>query len=146
MDRNTPRRPSWISGELLAKIRGKNAARRRHQRTHNSTDWNHYAHTRNQTRWETRKAKANFASNLASNAKSNPEAVFKHINSKLKTRPQIPALQYQDTTFSTDKGKATALNNFFGGVFTEETQMIPDFTITRPPRELPPLHITPEEV
>ena len=111
-DPDKPRRPMWIQGDLLKKIREKNAAHRRFSRSKSDEDNKAYCRKRNQTRWDTRKAKSAFERHLAANAKTNPKPVFKYINCRLKTRSQIPTLTSQGRTSATDSEKASMLNDF----------------------------------
>ena len=69
----------------------------------------------------TRSLRKDFENDLAKNAKEKPKLFWKYVNSRLKTRPQIPSLKKPDGSYAaTDQGKADTLNDYFASVFTEE--------------------------
>lgn len=119
------RRPQWITAEVLKKIKEKNRMHRAFKRSGRDTDYIKYCRLRNQTRWETRRAKVKFEKDLASNAKQNPKAVFKYVNSRLKTQQNIPDLDLPNGIAQSDVEKAEALNTFFTSVFTQEDRTLP---------------------
>jgi hypothetical protein len=88
----------------------------------------------------------NYDRELARNAKLNPKAVFRHVNSKLKVRSEVPDLPHDGQIFTSDQAKATALNNYFCSVFTKEKEPIPALQIMPPQQEIADLTITPETV
>ena len=75
---------------------------------------------RNQARRATRQALATFEKEVARCAKTNPKTFYKYINSRTKVRVGISELHTADHRAISDEVKATALNDFFVSVFTNE--------------------------
>ena len=85
-----------------------------------------YNKIRNQVRRLTRKAKKLTERNIANSAKKNPKAFWKYAQSKLKTRASIPEMEVVNedgskTYAKDDKSKADLFQEYFGGVYTKET-------------------------
>ena len=81
--------------------------------------------------WQlTRELRRDYEQELARIAKSKPKAFSKYAKSRLKTKPQIPALSKPDgSKASTPKDKAGTLHAYFFSVFTvEDIQNIPETT------------------
>ena len=76
---------------------------------------------------KTRELRRDYEQELARIAKSKPKAFWKYAKSRLKTKPQIPALSKPDgSKASTPKDQAETLNAYFSSVFTvEDIQNIP---------------------
>jgi hypothetical protein len=144
---NAIKRPKWITEPIKEKIKQKNRAFRVSRKDHhNKKTYNRYCKLRNQIRWETRKARGAHEAKLAREAKVNPKAIFKYIDTRLKTQQNIPDLETPSGTATNDKEKAEALNLFFTSVFTNESLPLPE---TQGPRDLRPItdmHFTPENV
>ena len=121
----TRNRPLWVNNSVLAKIKEKNQAYKQYRQTKSNQNLQVFKKLRNQVRWETRKAKRSYEKQLATNAKENSKAVFKYINSKLKTKTGIPDLDTPQGKATSDIDKANALNNFFSSVFTNENTVLP---------------------
>ena len=92
-----------------------------------------YNKLRNQIRRLTRKAKKLTEKNIAKNAKVNPKQFWKYTQAKLKTRAGIPEIEVkeEDGTISyakDDESKANQFQNYFGGVYTKDTdEEMPNF-------------------
>jgi hypothetical protein len=121
------RKPKWISKDIRTKIKTKNNAYRTSRITKHGDkrDYKQFCKLRNQVRWETRKARGSYKATLAKEAKTNPKAIFKYVNSRLKTQGSIPDLDTQEGTATDDLEKAEALNQFFTSVFTQENPIVP---------------------
>ncbi len=87
-----------------------------------------YKRVRNQVRRLTRKSKKLKEKNIASQAKSNAKAFWSYAQSKMKTKPGIPDLEYQGEIATTDYQKDEVLAEFYSSVFTKEpTTQLPEF-------------------
>ena len=123
-----------MTKEVRSKIKDKNKLHKKYRVSHSSPDYLAYCRARNQAKWLCRKAKTQFEKSLAKDAKSNPRAVFKYVNSKLKTKAGIPELTTPNGVAHTDVSKAEALNSFFCSVFSKDDNMLPptDFPVSSP--------------
>ena len=122
------KKPPWINETLLTKIREKQKAFKKYKLSGMENDYKYFCRLRNQTRWESRKAKKAHEKSLAREAKRNPKPVYKYINSRLKTKSDIPVLHTTQGRAIQDKDKAEALNNYFTSVFTDENPELPNQT------------------
>ena len=120
-------KPPWMNTDALNKIKQKSKAHRRYLKSLSNDDYTTYSRARNQARWECRKAKKQFERCISTEAKKNPKAFYKYVNSKTKTTTGVSNLKTETGMATTDQEKAEALNQFFTGVFTKETQPIPVF-------------------
>jgi hypothetical protein len=145
---NAIKRPKWITETIREKIKQKNQAFRVSRKDHhnNKTKYNLYCKLRNQIRWETRKARGAYEAELAKEAKVNPKAIFKYVNTRLKTQQNIPDLETPSGPATSDKEKAEALNLFFTSVFTNESLPLPETPETRVLHPIPNIRFTPENV
>jgi hypothetical protein len=123
------RKPLWLNGRALDKVRKKRHAFQRYLETREGEDYKAYAKARNQVKWEIKKAMKEFEKKIAQEAKSNPKAFYKYAQSKLKTRVTVSDLKQPDGSLTTsDFEKAETLNSFFSSVFTQEnTEELPTF-------------------
>ncbi len=79
-----------------------------------------YKRVRNQVRRLTRKSKKHKEKNIAAQVKHNPKMFWSYAQSKMKTKPGIPDLEYQGKVATTDLEKAEVLAEFYSSVFTQE--------------------------
>ena len=102
----------------------------RYLASNNRYDRKNYIKCKNDLRQLTRELRRDYEQELARIAKSKPKAFWKYAKSRLKTKPQIPALSKPDgSKASTPKDKAETLNAYFSSVFTvEDIQNIPATT------------------
>ena len=60
--------------------------------------------------------------NLVPNIANNPKSFWRYVNSSLKARSNINAIQHLDGSLtSSDQEKVKLLNSYFSSVFTYET-------------------------
>ena len=111
-------------------------------------DRKNYIKCKNDLRQLTRELRRDDEQKLARIAKSKPKAFWKYAKSRLKTKPQIPALSKPDgSKASTPKDKAETLNAYFSSVFTvEDIQNIPETTSCVVEEVLQTIEITPTVV
>ncbi len=79
-----------------------------------------YKRVRNQVRRLTRKSKKMKEKNIAAESKKNPKMFWSYAQSKMKTKPGIPDLEYEGKVATTDLEKAEVLAEFYSSVFTQE--------------------------
>ena len=112
-------------------------------RSRSSLDYSRYKRSANQLRTETRRLRKDFEARLADELKSNPKAFWRYVNTRMKTKVGIDALECENgSILSSPQDKAEILNRFFTSVFVDEdlitvpslmkraTEELPDFTIT----------------
>ena len=118
------KRPLWMNQTALAKVKKKHQAWKRYLETKSGELYLEYTRARNQAKWETRKAKIAFEKMLAKNVKKNPKQFWGYVNSKRKTKVNIPDLDLKNEKGSprtrNDMEKAELLNQYFKKVFTNE--------------------------
>ena len=101
---------------------------------------------RNQARRATRQALKAFEKEVARCAKTNPKKFYKYISSRTKVRVGISELHTADRRAISDEEKATALNDFFVSVFTNEDTNPPTYEMHRVDTPWPDLKLTHEQV
>ncbi len=95
----------------------------------------------------TRKAKRSKEKNIASQAKTNQKAFWSYAQSKMKTKPGIPDLEYNGKVATTDLQKAEVLADFYSSVFTQEPNtQLPEFPMKEIGEIFPSQPITKDEV
>ena len=155
MEMNTPIKATSKSKKNIymtnAAMRLKNKKSRlwlRYLASKSRYDRNNYIKCKNDLRQLTRKLRRDYEQELARIVKSKPKAFWKYVKSKLKTKPQIPALTKPDgSKASTPKDKAETLNAYFSSVFTvEDIQNIPEITSCAVEEVLQTIEITPVTV
>ena len=118
------KRPLWMNQTALAKVKKKHDAWKRYLETNSGEHYLEYTRARNQAKWATKKAKREFEKTLARNVKKNPKKFWGYVNSKRKTKVNIPDLDKTDDKKSprttNDHEKAEVLNQYFKKVFTKE--------------------------
>lgn len=93
----------------------------KYQRTKSPSDYQLYCQSRNKLRNLTRLLRRKYETKLASNKTSNIKQFWKYINSRLKTRPSINSVKYDDNSITdSDQEKCELFNKFFTSVFTKE--------------------------
>ena len=121
---NIKKKPIWMSYKALTKVKKKHKAWQRYMTTQDGQDYQTYARARNQAKNEVRKALKDYEKSIASEIKTNPKKFWSYVNSKLKTKSEIPQMKKPDGTMTTSN-QEKALNNFFTSVFTKEHGQIP---------------------
>ena len=106
-------------------IKQRDALSRKYMTNRDPNTHAEYNRVRNQVKTLTNKLKKKHEKDLAKSAKKNPEAIWKYIKSKSKTRSDIGELltdQKDPNTRKTDddKEKAEIFAEFFQSVFTKE--------------------------
>jgi ribosomal protein S20 len=142
------RKPLWMNGKALDKVRKKRQAFQRYLETQEGKEYKEYAKFRNQAKWEMKKAMKEFERKIAQEAKANPKAFFKYAQSKLKTRVSVSDLKKPDGSLTSNSfEKADTLNSFFSSVFTQEDAgNLPVFDNREYQTPLDNVNITVEEV
>ena len=132
VDRNIPKRklnqdtyPLPMNSKNQSEIRKKHRMWSRYMETRDEDKKRDYNRQRNKVKGIVRKVQRDKEAEIARESKKNPKKVWKHIKSKLKTKPGITELQFSETdttkgTTKNDKDKAEVLSKFFSSVFTEE--------------------------
>ena len=84
-------------------------------------DYSTFKDASNRLRSLTRNLRRQHETNLVSNIAKNPRSFWRYVNSCLKARPNIDAIQRLDGSLaSSDQEKAELLNSYFSSVFTHE--------------------------
>ena len=126
---NSRQKPLWFTEEVRNKIKKKRRAHKKLGQARTTENQKAYARARNQAKWECEKARSAFEKGIAAEAKENPRAIYKYINTRLKTRSTIPDLIKEDGSLTAnDTEKTQTLNKFFCQVFTQENDNPPDLT------------------
>jgi len=111
------KRPTWLSQDLLVKLKGKKEMHR--QWKQGQVSWEEYKDTAQQCRSGVRKAKVQLELNLTRDAKNNQKGFYRYVRQKRKVKESAPALMNATGKLATtDYEKAEVLNNFFASVFT----------------------------
>ncbi len=147
-NRNQKKKPKWMNGTALSKIKEKRNLYKRYIMTRAGTDFSAYTRARNQVKWECRKAKREFEKQIAREAKPNPKAFYAYARSKMKTKDGVTDLDSaQGGTATTDLEKSKTLNGFFCSVFTKENkENVPLFDTREHGEDLTTFSITTEDV
>ena len=127
-------------------VRKKSEAYKRYLETREDQDYTTYCKARNQARRATRHALKTFDKEVARCAKTNPKTFYKYINSRTKIRVGISELCTADQRAISDEEMATALNDFFLSVFTEEDMNPPACEMHRVDTPCQDLKLTHEQV
>ena len=95
-----------------------------------SETWLQYKKQRNLCSRIIKKSVVDYEHSIAAESKNNHKAVYKYVNSKLKSKDPVRHLLKRDGTLTTtDKEKADVLNEQFSSVFTKENMLnFPDIT------------------
>ena len=84
-------------------------------------DYSSFKDASNRLRSLTRNLRRQHETNLVSNIAKNPRSFWRYVNSSLKARPNIDAIQRLDGSLSSsDQEKAELLNLYFSSVFSHE--------------------------
>ena len=85
------------------------------------TDYTQYTKCRNKLRKMTRQLRKEFELKLAEESKSNPKAFWRYVNTRLKTKTGIDALEDEEgVVHCSPQKKAEILSRYFGSVFVDE--------------------------
>ena len=102
---------------------------RKYTASRSITDYCKFVKCKNHLRNLTQDLRNKFEKSLANNSKNNPKPCWSYVKSKLKTRTKIPTLKKVDGTKAIyAKDKAKALNEFFGSVYQQESNISPPVT------------------
>ncbi|PKU46095.1 rna-directed dna polymerase from mobile element jockey- hypothetical protein [Limosa lapponica baueri] len=113
------RRPVWLSGELLKKLKWKKEVYTEWKK--GLTAWEDYKNVVRVRRDEMRKAKASLELKLARDVKVNKKGFFNCVGGKRTTRENVGLLLNETGAMVTeDAEKAELLNTFFASVFTAQ--------------------------
>ena len=113
------RKPLWMNSEALKKVKKKREAYQRYMETREGREYCEYAKARNQAKWACKKAVRDFERCIAREAKKNPKAFYAYARSKLRTKEGVADLEDKDgEPVTSDRDKASMLNDFFCSVFT----------------------------
>ena len=140
------KKPLWMNERAITKVKKKSEAYKRYIETREGQDYMTYCKARNQARRATRQALKAFEKEVARCAKTNPKKFYKYINSRTKVRVGISELHTADRRTISDEEKATALNDFFVSVFTNEDTNPPTCDMHPVDTPCPDLKLTHEQV
>ena len=127
-DKMKPVKPDWMRYSTENLVKDKHHAWIRYLNTKNADDFERYRIVRNKVTHALKEDRKDFEFKIAKEVKENVKAFWNYVNQKKKNRSKIPELIKKDgTKTSGDKEKADALNDQFSGVFTSESDKIPEF-------------------
>ena len=112
----------WMDSETLTKIRKKHQSYERWLQTKSGVDYQNYCKYRNQATRAIRKAVANFEKEIAKNMKVNPKMFWKYTKTRTKFSEKVAELDIPGGRVSSDKEKASTLNDAFTSIFTKEAK------------------------
>ena len=112
----------WMDSETLTKIRKKHQSYKRWLQTKSGVDYQNYCKYRNQATRAIRKAVANFEKEIAKNMKVNPKMFWKYTKTRTKFSEKVADLDTPGGRVSSDKEKASTLNDAFTSIFTKEAK------------------------
>ena len=143
--------PLWMNQSALAKVKKKHHAWKRYLETTSGEDYLQYTKARNQAKWETRKAQKLYEKKIAKESKKNPKKFWGYVNSKRKSKTNIPDLDKTNGKKShrttNDTEKAELFNQYFKEVFTKEDLVnVPDVERKIIDKMLEEVEITEEKV
>jgi len=110
------RKPAWMNERAFTKTKRKKEAFSRYKDTRDGQHYLEYVKARNAAKSEARKAVRRYEKEIAKRAKKNPNAFYKYVNGKIKTKDNVGVLDSENGEAVTDKEKADLLNNFFCSV------------------------------
>ena len=112
----------WITHNIKKEMRKKDKLHKLANRTHKNRLYEAYRHQRTKVNKLIRQAHNNYINNIIGNSfKDNPKLFWSYIKSNKVENVNIPTLiSNSGETCNSDKAKATALNNQFQSVFTDE--------------------------
>ena len=82
--RKRKKKPIWMTGKAVDKVKAKRKAWRTFLRTQSSEDYKNYAKLRNQARWATRKATSEFEQKVALEGQQYPKAFWNYTRNKIR--------------------------------------------------------------
>ncbi|KFQ78147.1 hypothetical protein N335_09061, partial [Phaethon lepturus] len=111
------KRPAWLSGDLLGKLKGKKEMHR--QWKQGQVSWDEYRDAAWFCRDGVRRAKAQLELNLARDAKNKKKGFYRYVRQKRKVKESVlPLKSKTGKLVTTDEEKAEVLNDFFASVPT----------------------------
>ena len=146
--RPSPYKTPWMSKDALAAVRRKRTRWKKYSYNRNERTRNLYNEAKHIASRECKRAKLDYEKQIAAGIKNDPRSFWRYVQSKLKTKDKIEALQdsTQNLQYSSEE-KAILLNNFFTSVFTQELdQNIPNLPEKVPDTILENIIINPEDV
>ncbi|KFP56696.1 hypothetical protein N322_04880, partial [Cariama cristata] len=111
------KRPSWLSQDLLVKLKAKKEMHREWRQ--GQVSWEECREAARLCRDGVRKAKARQELNLEGDAKNNKKDFYRYVNQKRKVKENVPPLMsWAGELVVTDEEKAEVLSSSFASVFT----------------------------
>ena len=133
-----------MNERVLPRIKRKRSAKQ----TRDGKDYLAFTKARNPAEEATRRAVRDFEREIAKRAKTNPKASYSFVNGKLRTRPTIGDLRFENgVKVNSESGKADIVNQFFSSIYTQETtDRISTFQQTPVKKQLLDIEILEQEV
>ena len=123
-----PSKKKWsfpLDQKTVELVKKKHRTWQRFIETREQAKLQEYRKIRNQVRKATRRGRKEFELNIAKDVKNNPKRFWSYVNSKTKTRSDIPDLIVNGNnnvrTITTEKEKANEFGKYFSEVLTLET-------------------------
>ncbi|KFQ67578.1 hypothetical protein N335_10393, partial [Phaethon lepturus] len=111
------KRPAWLSGELLGKLKGRKEMHGQWKQGQGS--WDEYRDAARLCRDGVRRAKVQLELNLTRDAKNKKKGFCRYVSQKRKVKESVtPLMSKTGKLVTTNEEKAKVLNDFFASVFT----------------------------
>jgi hypothetical protein len=125
-----PAKKKWripLDHKTVELVKKKHRAWQRYMETREREKLQEFRRIRNKVRKATRKGRRDFEMSIAKDVKENPKRFWSYVNSKTKSRSEIPDLKViqndKERVITSDQEKVNEFGRFFGEVLTVEADV-----------------------